>query len=203
MPGGGSRGYGRYRRYRRYGRYRRYRRYRRRVSRVRPRSVSLGSPSRTPPCRYRRYRRYRPYRRYRRAPPCRPQAINPLHGGPFGAREISLCRYLQMPISAALLNTRLAHQLRSAVDRNESLVRYMRCIHALHASHAYTRLVRCARCPRYMRYMRCMRYIHPSTVTSRWCTSPVQTTRHTREDATHATIASNTSHTRSHVTLRT
>lgn len=61
-------------------------------------------------------------------PACQPairsqQAINPLHGGDFGIAETELCRYLQMPISAALVNARLHHSLRAAVEVNESLVR--------------------------------------------------------------------------------
>jgi len=51
------------------------------------------------------------------------QAINPLHGRPFGHRELQLCRYLEKPIAAALLNTKLAQSLRLAVERNKSMVR--------------------------------------------------------------------------------
>ena len=29
------------------------------------------------------------------------EAINPLHGGPFGERDVNLCRYMQMQISIA------------------------------------------------------------------------------------------------------
>ena len=51
------------------------------------------------------------------------EAINPLHGGPFGERDVNLCRYMQMQISIALLNARLHQSLHDAKERNESLVR--------------------------------------------------------------------------------